>query len=136
MKAVFFYGLFMDESLLKEKGFHPTAPELAYVEGFGLRIGERATLFECAGQRSYGTIMSLSEDELGKLYSGPGVGEYIPENVTAHVIVGGTRSVLSYNLPRDKLIGKNREYAKSLTQIATKVGLPESYIIEINSWSK
>jgi hypothetical protein len=43
MKPAFFYGLFMDEALLKSKGFNPTCFEIACLEGFGLRIGERAS---------------------------------------------------------------------------------------------
>ena len=62
MKPVFFYGLFMDETLLREKGFQPTSPELGYIEHYALRIGERATLVKIVGQRAYGAIMGLSEE--------------------------------------------------------------------------
>lgn len=126
----------MDESVLKEKGFHPTSPVLAYIDGYSLRIGERATLIKSTGQRAYGAIMDLSEKELNQLYSDPGVVDYIPEQVTAHKIAGGTKNVLSYNLPKEKLAGKNKEYAISLTEVAKKIGLPQSYVDEVDSWSK
>lgn len=42
MKSVFFYGLFMDQELLKAKGLNPANPRLAYVAGYGLRIGQWA----------------------------------------------------------------------------------------------
>ena len=135
MKSVFFYGLFMDESLLREKGFQPTSPVLAYVEDYGLRIGERATLVKSTGQRAYGAIMGLSEKELSVLYSDTSVVDYVPESVIAHIVEGGTRNALSYNLPKEKLIGKNKGYAKSLAQIARKVGLPMAYVDEVYSWS-
>jgi hypothetical protein len=35
---IFFYGLFMDESLLASKGVHPLEPTIGYVDGFGLQI--------------------------------------------------------------------------------------------------
>ena len=51
---IFFYGLFMDESLLVSKGVQPTEPTTGYVEGYGLQIGERATLLPEANSRAYG----------------------------------------------------------------------------------
>ena len=42
--AVFFYGLFMDESLLVSKGVSPSKATVGYVDGYSLRIGRRATL--------------------------------------------------------------------------------------------
>ena len=136
MKSIFFYGLFMDESILKEKGFHPTSPVLAYIDGYCLRIGERATLIKSTGQRAFGAIMDLSEEELNRLYSDPSVVDYIPEQVIAHKIEGGAKNVLSYNLPKEKLVGKNKDYAISLSEVAKKIGLPQSYINEVDSWSK
>lgn len=41
---VFFYGLFMDDSLLRSRGIVGLNPRPATVEEFGLRIGKRATL--------------------------------------------------------------------------------------------
>lgn len=41
---VFFYGLFMDADLFEAKGLRPRDPRRARIEGYGLRIGERATL--------------------------------------------------------------------------------------------
>ena len=44
MNAVFFYGLFMDADLLVARGLGPRRPRKARIEGYGLRIRERATL--------------------------------------------------------------------------------------------
>ena len=41
---VFFYGLFMDEELLRGKGLEPEGDEIAAIDGFGLRVGQRAAL--------------------------------------------------------------------------------------------
>jgi hypothetical protein len=38
---VFFYGLFMDETLLQAKGIEPQQRRLAVLENFRLMIGER-----------------------------------------------------------------------------------------------
>jgi hypothetical protein len=42
---VFFYGLFMDERILREKGFEPANVELASIDDMSLRIGQR---FSCS----------------------------------------------------------------------------------------
>ena len=136
MKPIFFYGLFMDESLLKEKGFHPSRPVLAYVNDFGLRIGERATLIKSEGERAYGSIMSLNEAELETLYGETSVADYVPEKLVAISTNSDSINVLVYNLPMKKLKGRNIEYARSLVNVAKKVGLPSDYIIGIEQWTK
>ena len=40
---LFFYGLFMDWTLLANKGFAPTVLGPARLDGYVLRIGERAS---------------------------------------------------------------------------------------------
>jgi len=134
MKLVFFYGLFMDETLLREKGVNPLKPILAFVENFGLRIGERATIVKSDGERAYGLIMSLSEQDLNILYGDKSVADYIPENIIAINSSNESINVISYNLPLEKLSGQNKQYAESLTIVAKKVGLPTKYVNEIQRW--
>ena len=43
---VFFYGLFMDEELRRGKGLEPEGGEIAAIDGFALRIGQRAALIQ------------------------------------------------------------------------------------------
>lgn len=136
MKLIFFYGLFMDDELLKEKGFNPTLGNVAFVDGYGLRIGERATLVKSENERSYGVVMGLSEEELEKLYSDPSVSDYIPELVEATELNGNTSKVTSYNLPAAMLSGSNSGYADLLSDTAQKVGLPKPYIQEIRTWAR
>ncbi|MFQ5688610.1 MAG: gamma-glutamylcyclotransferase family protein [Candidatus Scalindua sp.] len=136
MKPIFFYGLFMDDELLREKGFNPTFGKIAYVDGYGLRIGERATLVKSEGERSYGLVMELREEELEQLYSDSSVSDYVPELVEATDLNGAIANVYSYNLPISKLSGSNKSYAKSLSVVAQKKGLPQNYINEILTWAK
>ncbi len=136
MKSVFFYGLFMDEDILKEKGFHPTNKKLTVANGYGLRIGEKATLIKSESESSYGIVMDLSEDEIERLYSAPGVSEYVPEEIEVTDNDGNNYKVLCYNLPISKLTGSNIEYAKSLSVAAQKMGLPKSYVEQILTWVK
>lgn len=134
MKPVFFYGLFMDEDLLKAKGLNPAASKIAHVAGYALRIGERATLIQSNQEQAYGTVITLSEEELAILYGDESVKDYFPEEVTVTDTNGTTLVAVSYVLPIEKLSGQNREYAKSLATIARKIGLPEEYVTQIESW--
>ena len=135
MKSVFFYGLFMDADLLKKKGLHPSNPELARVEGFGLRIGDRATLEASAGERAFGSVMELGDEELERLYGEESVADYQPKQLLAIDLQGNSRQVTSYILPMEKVSGSNRDYARSLAIAAKKVGLADDYIDEIETWS-
>ncbi len=135
MKPAFFYGLFMDEALLRSKGFNPSCIETGVVEGFGLRIGERATLVESEGERAYGVIMFMSHKELEALYSEESVSDYVPENLTVTTSNNKKIIAITYNLPLEKLTGQNREYACSLAKLAKNVGLPSEYIKEIEKWT-
>ncbi len=78
--------------------------------------------------------MQLCEDELELLYGDESVADYVPVDITATDFNGRTLSVVSYLLPAEKLTGRNREYAKSLAVIASKVGLPAEYVGEIKTW--
>ena len=126
----------MDETLLKEKGFHPTKPVLAYVEGYGLRIGERATLVKSPDQRAYGAVMSLSDKELDRLYGEPSVADYLPEDIIVTTFKNEVLKVVVYNLPLEKLAGQNIQYAQQLAKTAIMVGLPKEYAQEIEVYAR
>ena len=125
----------MDEELLKSKGLSPSGVEIAFAEGFGLRIGERASLVKSDSERAYGLVMVVSHEELKALYSEKSVADYVPENLT--VTTSNNKNILAstYILPVEKLTGQNREYACSLAILAKNVGLPSEYIEEIEKWA-
>ena len=128
---VFFYGMFMDESLLAAKGIAPVEIEPGFVDGFGLRIGERATLFRRPDGRAYGVVMEITPGEAQSLYADQNVADYVPEPVSVELADGTRVEATCYNLPADKVTGTNRDYAASLLNLATKLGFPESYLDEI-----
>jgi Gamma-glutamyl cyclotransferase, AIG2-like len=87
---VFFYGLFMDEELLRGKGLEPEGGEIAAIDGFALRIGQRAALVPTPGAKVYGLVFSLTpRSELDRLYSESSVQAYKPQAVLAHLASGG-----------------------------------------------
>ena len=128
---VFFYGLFMDVSLLEEKGISPGNVEIGYVEGFTLRIGERATLVRSDAGRAFGVMTNISGDEAKALYAENSVADYVPEPVTVILMDGSKAAATCYNLPANKVTGTNRAYADALWKLADQLGLPEQYLAEV-----
>lgn len=129
--TVFFYGLFMDESLLASKGIIPSKATVGYVNGYRLRIGRRAALVADDGSRAYGVRMSLRAEDVRTLYSADSVADYVPESVSVVLPDGTVEPAVCYNLPRDKLEGANSEYARSLLVLAGKLGFPDDYLQQI-----
>jgi hypothetical protein len=129
---VFFYGLFMDPQLLRDKGVHPTDIRLAAVRGFALRIGARAALVPESAGVTQGVVMKLTHADLQRLYSEPSVAAYKPEPVLAALQDGDTVAALCFNLPEAPSIDeRNSEYAAKLRVVAQRVGLPDNYVTSI-----
>ena len=128
---VFFYGLFMDERLLATKGIVPSEVSLGFVDGYGLRIGERATLVRRPDGRAYGVMMNITPSEATELYAEESVADYLPEPVMVELMDGTQIEATCYNLPSDKVTGANKAYAKSLLDVATRLDFPDSYLEQI-----
>ena len=128
---IFFYGLFMDERLLATKGIRPSQVSLGFVDGYRLRIGERATLVRDPDSRAYGAMMVIAPNEATRLYEEKSVTDYMPEAVIVELMDGTQIEATCYNLPSEKVTGTNREYAKSLLDVATRLNFPADYLDEI-----
>jgi len=128
---VFFYGLFMDESLLASKGIHASSAIAGYVDGYGLRIGRRATLVPDETRRTYGILMAVPTDGVKALYADEGLADYVPESVSVQLPDGTLAPAVCYLLPAGKLEGTNAQYAKSLRALAGKLGFPDTYLRQI-----
>ena len=129
----FFYGLFMDADLLREAGATPFDPRPAFVDGFALRIGQRATLVARAGARAYGMVIALTRPELERLYGAPGLEQYRPEAVLAQLLAGSAVPALCYNLreaPRPD--ERNPDYVARLQRVLSKLGFPREYVASIS----
>lgn len=128
---VFFYGLFMDENLLATKGVEPSEVNPGFLEGYDLRIGERATLVRRPGGRACGVVMNIAPGEVTELYAEESVADYQPEPVTVQLMDGTQTEATCYNLPGDRVTGASKEYAEALLSIASRLGFPESYLDQI-----
>ena len=130
--VLFFYGLFMDDSLLREKGVTPRDVRIASVDGFALVIGARATLVPTANRTVYGVVCSLTHSEVDALYSEASVSIYRPEAVLARVEDGSIVPALCFNLPATPSSSeRNADYAARLRTLAERIGLPPRYVSSI-----
>lgn len=129
---VFFYGLFMDEALLREKGMNPVNRGMASVENFSLVIGARATLVPCTGQTAHGVVFSLTHREVDELYGEASVNVYRPEAILAQLADGSVCPALCFNLPvPPSLEERNPQYVSKLREVASRLGLPQGYVTSI-----
>ena len=122
----------MDESLLRSKGV--THPDLrpAALNGYQLRIGNRATLIPVEGGIVYGLVASLSHDKVEQLYSEPSVQDYKPEAVLVHLSDGNRLPALCFNLPEPPSEEeRNAEYAAKLRELARRLNFPDEYVQSI-----
>jgi hypothetical protein len=128
----FFYGLFMDSDILRESQVVAVSPRRAYVDGYALCIGRRATLVPNPGARAYGMVFALTHDELEKLYAAPGLEQYRPEAILAHTMEGETLPALCYNLREAPGPDEaNTEYAARLRAVLGKLEFPPEYLASI-----
>ena len=128
---VFFYGLFMDRNLLATKGVEPLEANVGFVDGYELRIGERATLLQCPRGRAYGVVMEITAREATELYSEPSVADYEPEPVVVELLDGSMVNAACYNLPEEKVAGANEDYARALLELASELNFPDNYLDQI-----
>jgi hypothetical protein len=129
---VFFYGLFMDTDALAAQGFHPANAVRARLDGFALRIGQRATLVPREASVVHGVLVDLDRAEVQRLYSAPGLEVYLPEAVTVTLADGGPVAALCFNLedepsPSDR----NPAYAEKLRSLCRRLGFPAAYVDSI-----
>jgi len=73
------------------------AVRIAAIDGFVLRIGQRAALVPTTGAKVYGLVFSPTWSELDRLYSESSVQAYEPQAVLAHLASGGVVAALCYN---------------------------------------
>jgi len=129
---VFFYGLFMDDDILRDQGICPRARRKAVVPGYRLAIGRRAMLLPQFGAQAFGMVFTLAEAEISTLYAGAGLELYRAQSVTAWLEDGKLAAVTTFNLREAPAVGEsNLEYAGRLRAVLERLGFPAEYIRSI-----
>lgn len=124
LNEVFFYGLYMDPQVLRERGVTPRNARAGRVEGYRLRIGRMATLLRDPHGVAHGMLYALTQDELHALYVGAGLTAYVTEALAVQTAEGSV-AALCCNLrqpPGDD--EDNPEYRARLRDCMARLGLP------------
>jgi hypothetical protein len=130
---IFFYGLFMDETLLRDKGMNPVNRRIASAENFCLLIGARATLVPCTNGIVHGVVFALTHGEVDKLYAEDSVSIYRSEAISVRLGDGSVIPALCFNLPSPPgTKERNAQYASKLRTLAERIGLPPDYVSSIH----
>ena len=128
----FFYGLYMDESVLAAAGVTARNGRKARLDGFALKIGQRATLVKETGATVWGMVFALTEAELDRLYRAPGLELYRPEAVEVALENRAIIPVRVYTLPHPPAADeRNPEYVAKLKAVLRRLGFPADYIAGI-----
>jgi hypothetical protein len=128
----FFYGLYMDETVLAGVGVTPRNPRKARADGYALKIGQRATLVRAPGSLAWGMVYALTPDDLAKLYGAPGLEVYRPEEIEVALENRAIIPARVYNLPQAPAPDeRNPEYAEKLRTAMTRLGFPAGYVAGI-----
>lgn len=81
LHKVFFYGLEMDEEILRSKDIEPRKKQIAYAKGYKLKVGKMAILLKEKNAKVYGLVYSLTCEEIDKLYKDTSLTDYVVEAV-------------------------------------------------------
>jgi hypothetical protein len=131
---VFFYGLFMDPEVLAGRDIAAPRPRRARADGYGLRIGRRATLVPALGEHAYGMVYALTQAELDRLYGQPGLEAYRPETITVRDLDGPSVAAVCYNLAAAPGPDEaNVAYARELRDVLLRLGFPRDYATNVAS---
>ena len=137
-RTIFFYGLFMDRSLLVGKGLRPEVVGPAVLPDYRIHIGDRATLLRSPSSRAYGIVMALSDAEARSLYDEPSVRAYVPEPVRVELLdTSEAVEAVCYNLPPESaLAGANPGYATALSELLAALDFDPAYVREVAAFGE
>jgi hypothetical protein len=131
-RDIFFYGLFMDEAVLRNKGVSPLRPRQAVVPGYRLQIGQRALLVPQFGAQAFGMVFALTNREIESLYAAPDLERYRPQSVTASFADGTFAAVTIFNLSEAHATSEpNPDYVEKLRVVFERLGFPTDVLRSI-----
>ena len=124
LNDVFFYGLYMDEEILKSKDVKPRNKRKALVNGYALRLGNMATLLRQENAKAYGMVYSLTHEEIDVLYKNSGLTQYVNEALMVELEdKSNIVTLCSILLDEPKADERNDEYYQKLVSCMKKYGL-------------
>ena len=128
---VFFYGSYMNPTVLREVDIVPEKFEVARLDGYDFRIGPRANLVRSQQHCVYGVLVEVTHAELDRLYAHARdvLGEtYLPHPVLTQTGSGGWLPALCYIAPAMVPQRPDPAYIERIVNAARDFGVPSWYI--------
>jgi hypothetical protein len=132
---VFFYGSFMNRSVLAEAGVVPEDVEVARLWGYDLRIQPLGTLVPADGCCVYGVVCWMTHENLAELYSQDWVAAYRPHPVVVEGS-GGLLPALCYIAPPGEPAPADPAYIDRIVAPARDHGFPAWYLERIERFRR
>ena len=135
----FFYGSYMNRSVLREVDLEPERFETARLSGFDIRIAPRANLFPSNQGLVYGVLAQATHAELARLYAHAKdvLGEtYLPHPVVVETLDGAWRPALCYIAPTMEPGKADAAYVDRIVAPARELGFPEWYVARLESFKR
>jgi hypothetical protein len=135
--ATFFYGSYINQSVLRGLGVEPADVEVARLDGFDIRIAPLANLVRAEGSSVHGIVVSLTPRELVTLYAHARDvlgGTYHPEAVVVETVAGEDKAARCYIAPAGEAKPAHDDYIERIVAPAREYGFPAEYIAKLESF--
>lgn len=134
---VFFYGTFMDASVLQVNAIDVSHTEPTRLLDYELSVRPRVNLHRSTNEIVYGAIAQVTHQDIDRLYTGLkeefGI-TYRPFPVSSISHDGTVTSSLCYISEAFADEGPDPNYIDELAECAKRVGAPKSYLERIYSF--
>ena len=133
----FFYGSYMNRSVLAEVGLEPQRFDTARLPGYDITIGPLANLVAAAERTVYGVLASTTHAELERLYSHARDvlgGVYRPVPVLAVTLEEEVVPALCYIAASLPQAPASADYVGRVLAPARELGFPAWYLRRLESF--
>lgn len=135
LDSVFMYGSFMHPDVLARVGVVDSEYRPAALSEWALVFQPTANLVPLRRSICYGVVISLTANELGRLYAAPQMAVYNPTEVTVSLLSKpGSQKVATYLAPLTMQADPDPAYLALLVDAARRHNLPEVYIAQLAAW--
>jgi len=133
----FFYGSYINQSVLRGLGLEPADIEVARLDGYDIRIEPLANLVPAEGASVWGIVTALTPRELVTLYAHARDvlgGTYSPVAVVVETTGGEKKAARCYIAPVEAARPANNDYVDRIVGPAREYGFPADYIARLESF--
>ncbi len=135
---VFFFGAYINFSVLREIDLIPEEFRVATLSGYRLNIEPTATLSREPGSTVWGIIATATHEELRRLYVDHAKiflgGDYFPRAVNVTDTNDNIIPALCYICADMKPVPAKAEYIEQIARPAEEYGFPKEYVKMIRSF--